>query len=320
MLARVRMGVRRVVTRTVTATACGETQGWSSRAGGARDEGRCGGGWARAGGSGLGWPSRPLATVRGAHCWGRRAEACDGIAVRAWDWGWRFQGVGGCGRGVATDTGAKGSPGAELVRAAKAGDLAAVQKVLGRGADGFDVNAREEGETALFWAAAGGHEDTVRALLAVPGIDVSPSNREGTTPLHGACSNGHAVVVQALLGAPGIDVNATNKSGSTPLHSACHHGHTAVVQALLGAPGVDDVNATNIKGITPLHDACSNGHAVIVQALLGTPAINVNATNKSGSTPLHLACRDGHTAVVQALLGAPGIDVNATNKEGQTWS
>lgn len=88
---------------------------------------------------------------------------------------------------------------AELVDAAKAGDLPRVRDcVLKRGCD---VNFRcpPDGSTALYWSACGGHV-LVCDWLVGHGADVDlATSKSGSTPLHGAADRGHYECVYLLL-------------------------------------------------------------------------------------------------------------------------
>eukprot|EP01105_Mastigella_eilhardi_P018467 TRINITY_DN4278_c0_g1_i2.p1 TRINITY_DN4278_c0_g1~~TRINITY_DN4278_c0_g1_i2.p1 ORF type:complete len:189 (-),score=69.01 TRINITY_DN4278_c0_g1_i2:120-686(-) len=70
------------------------------------------------------------------------------------------------------------------------------------------------GNTPLHYAAAGGHVDCVRTLIAA-GINPNVQNKQSETPLHRAATRGHAEVVHLLL-AKGADKEVRNNSGETP--------------------------------------------------------------------------------------------------------
>ncbi|HYL05712.1 MAG TPA: ankyrin repeat domain-containing protein, partial [Thermoanaerobaculia bacterium] len=68
---------------------------------------------------------------------------------------------------------------------------------------GADVNAHKRGQTALHWAARGGHVEMAELLLARgAGVEarawLTPGGRETTTPLALAQKGGHAAVIELL--------------------------------------------------------------------------------------------------------------------------
>ena len=54
-----------------------------------------------------------------------------------------------------------------------------------------------------------------------------------------AAEKGNLSLVRALLAVPTIDVNLANESGHTPLMLAAYYGHFGIAQALLAMPGID---------------------------------------------------------------------------------
>ncbi|KAK3245301.1 hypothetical protein CYMTET_45122 [Cymbomonas tetramitiformis] len=99
----------------------------------------------------------------------------------------------------------------QLHDAASAGDLAAVQSLIARGANVNTLNMHER--TPLFLAAVGRHVEVVNTLLSCGLVnDVSPRDECGSTPLQWAVRIGAVEVVSALLKA-GADVgDATDES------------------------------------------------------------------------------------------------------------
>jgi ankyrin repeat protein len=85
----------------------------------------------------------------------------------------------------------------QLLKAAAAGDLAAVSEALGSGAN---VNAKDEyNNTSLNWAALWGYGEVVERLLEA-GADIeNKGSGGGMTPLANAASRGHFTVAQLLL-------------------------------------------------------------------------------------------------------------------------
>ena len=90
----------------------------------------------------------------------------------------------------------------------------------------------EEGRTALMHAAAGGHTETVTALLAAPGLEVNAANGLGGTALMHAAVEGHTETVTALLAASGLEVNAAGGDGRTALMLAEGQGYVAIASLL----------------------------------------------------------------------------------------
>lgn len=116
-----------------------------------------------------------------------------------------------------------------LVAAAAAGKLAALQFLLKAGAH---VNQRCQlmNTTALLEASRAGHLPVVEALLAA-GAKLCADAR-GETPLYFACAGGHQQVAVTLLNA-GADVNAITKEGYNALYAAVKSRRVQLVDLLL---------------------------------------------------------------------------------------
>jgi ankyrin repeat protein len=118
-----------------------------------------------------------------------------------------------------------------LIRAARAGDVAAITLLLGKGANAkaatrngvsgimvaANVNAREEDMTGRNKTTKDAVE-TIR-LLAAAGADVTSAEAQGRTALHGAAQWGLTDVV-TFLQAQGANINAADRRGMTPLDYA----------------------------------------------------------------------------------------------------
>ena len=221
-----------------------------------------------------------------------------------------------------------------LMTASRTGSAAAVRALL---AGRADPHAREHAheQTALMWAAAQGHPEVVRFLLASGArvedrskvyqqIVSSSGNADrsgvfevmqgGYTPLLFAARRGDVASVRLLVGA-GADVDAAAASGTSPLVVATHSGHGALAAFLLDAgadPGAADA------GYATLHAAVLRGDPPLVRALLargadpdailerGTPARRVSADwrlphRMIGATPLWVAARFREPEIVRIL-------------------
>ncbi|CAG5895678.1 unnamed protein product [Menidia menidia] len=97
----------------------------------------------------------------------------------------------------------------------------------------------EEGNTALQFASASGHENLVRFLLR-KGASVDSRNNYGWTPLMQAARFGHLTVAHLLL-ENGAEINGRNRLGASVLTMAARGGHVHVVKLLLESGAfVDD--------------------------------------------------------------------------------
>lgn len=186
-----------------------------------------------------------------------------------------------------------------LIRAAAAGDLAAVNRLLKEGAS---VKAKDDrGRTALNAAAYENRIEVVRRLLAA-GADVNEADQVPRAPLMTASVHGYVEIVRLVLAA-GADVRGTNQYGGNALIPACHYGHVEVVRELLKTK--IDVNHVNNLGWTALLETIilSDGgpkHQEIMRLLLAHGA-NVNIADREGVSPLAHARRRGYSEMVKLL-------------------
>ena len=195
-----------------------------------------------------------------------------------------------------------------LVRAARDGDVATIELMLGQG---IDANERSEldGHTALIAASRANHGDSVRVLLAA-GADASVRSRTGETALTMAAAANGVDSVKALLESE-LDVNIKGRDGKTPLMRAAENGHTELVTSLLEAEASVDIK--NLRGSTALGFAAANRHLAVVRLLLNAGA-NANFEDSYGETPL---MRTMHPGIARALIRA-GADVNVSDDQGLT--
>lgn len=259
--------------------------------------------------------------------------------------------------------------GPPLLQAAGFGHAAVVRLLLDRGADPNELH--EDDETALLTAAAGGHLDVVR-LLVERGAEVDAKS-EGENALYRAASNGHQEVfdylaplskdrklreaaeealeesrgrrprsedpavesfiaaamngqlkkVEAAIAAGGVDVDAVGSHGNTALMYAAYYGHVPVIRALL-ANGADPDARSTEDGLeaeaTALMLAAGsafiNNHAEVIR-LLAEAGAELDARDALGRTALHHAAGRAVPNALQALL-VLGADPNARDAEGNT--
>ncbi|KAG2452249.1 hypothetical protein HYH02_003276 [Chlamydomonas schloesseri] len=230
-----------------------------------------------------------------------------------------------------------------LSLAREGGDAAAVRALLAEGATRDEM---AQGDTPFTIAAANGHLDAVKLLLAA-GANCKTRDLDrytlGKTPLRAAAENGHASVMSVLLAA-GVDCQsdeavlaliATASNGRseamgvllaagtdkdrqmdnmTPLRGAAKHGRVRAVSILLEAGA--DKEARDKAGNTALLVAAQHGKDECVQVLLDAGA-DTQAANTDGYTALMWAAKEGHEEMLTDLLAA-GASVNVANKDGVT--
>ncbi|KAK6213262.1 pfs domain-containing protein [Colletotrichum tabaci] len=237
-----------------------------------------------------------------------------------------------------------------LSYAAKAGNLAAVELLLARGAN-VDAVLRK-GSTALFWAVRGGNPQIVKALLK-KGANVHAMDEEGSQPLtsalkkkrtkdmdkvalilleHNASFNG-AITVKWLPKAlswaamsgrldylrmlldRGANVNRySSNAGCAVLLSASEHGQLGAVRLLLERGA--DILAVDKNGRSAMSVAMDSGHRDVV-TLLVTRGADLNSRTENGGTALFWAASNGFLDTGK-LLVERGQDINAVDEEGET--
>jgi uncharacterized protein len=232
-----------------------------------------------------------------------------------------------------------------LVRAARAGDAAAVAALLKQKAD---VNAAAiDGTTALHWAVRADDLETVDALIRA-GAQVKTASRHGVTPLYLAADLGNAGMIRRIVAAGG-DANGTDISGDTVLMAAVRSGSIDAVRALFDA-GAQVNTAEPQVGHTALMWAVREDRPELVSLLLARGA-TVDVKTRTGSQPavrppgagggshgvgivrggvppqgeqppapggmtaLSFAAREGRLEAARLLLDA-GADVNAPEANG----
>ncbi|CAG9819940.1 unnamed protein product [Phaedon cochleariae] len=218
----------------------------------------------------------------------------------------------------------------ELLEAARKGNTAVVEKILGQRAKrsgplaslrrGPGANVQDSsGYSCLHHAALNGHKEIVKLLLD---HDASTNivDSKGSSPLHLAAWSGNVEIVRLLLSGPAIcNVNLTTKDDETALHCAAQYGHTNVVSLLL--QHACDPGIRNCRGETALELAAQYGRLDTVELLVRTDPSLIQCLKRTTPdtvfphTPLHLASRNGHKAVVEVLLRA-GFSVNMRTKAG----
>ena len=200
----------------------------------------------------------------------------------------------------------------DLMVAASRGDYESALRLLTT----TEVNARDRlGNTALIYAASGGHAEVVRLLLGA-GADAGARNDAGASALERAASAGRRDAVEVLLAVsrgerPGdvlTDLDAR-------LLEACRRSEPAEVAGLLSR-GASASARSQGSGWTPLITACASGSAETARVLLDAGADACEAA-ADGRTPLHFSAQLGDLELIRLLLER-GADPGLRDHYGET--
>jgi ankyrin repeat protein len=191
---------------------------------------------------------------------------------------------------------------ADLIAAVKAGDRAAIDKLLAR--DPELAGASEDGVSAVRIALYHRQPEALAALL------------EAQPPLDGL---DHAALGWAedlehdLAGDPEL-IERRSADGFTALHYACFFGGATAAGVLLRAGADPDAIADNQSRVRPLHSAAAARDAEAAQLLLEAGA-DPDARQAGGFTALQAAAQHDDEALA-ALLLQHGADPRLRNDQG----
>lgn len=160
----------------------------------------------------------------------------------------------------------------DYFRAVQLDNVGVVRRVLAKGLDP-NIREPERGETGLIVAMRYEAKDTLKLLLAQPGIDLDAKAPNGNTALMMAAFRQNKPAVLTLIGA-GASIN---QSGWTALHYAAAAGSTDITSILLEHHAY--IDAESPSGMTPLMIAAREGQEKVVELLLEQGA---DATLKDG--------------------------------------
>ena len=196
-----------------------------------------------------------------------------------------------------------GQADARLVRAAEAGDAAAVKRLI---AEGAAINARDgRGRTALLAATHANRVDAARVLLDA-GADVNLQDDIQDSAFLYAGAQGRLEILRLMLRPDAKskpDFRVRNRYGGNALIPACHYGHVETVRELLKT--TIDVNHVNNLGWTALLETVILGDGsaryVEIARLLLTHGANASIADRNGVTPLAHARSRGHADLVRVI-------------------
>ena len=190
----------------------------------------------------------------------------------------------------------------DLIAAVKAGDAAAVERMLARDPELADTV--EDGIPAVRIAIYHRQPAVLAALLAAqPPLDVLDHAALGWADDLRGDVTGDAELVRRR-----------SADGFTALHYACFFGGAAATAVLLEAGADPDAEAENPMRVRPLHSAAAARDAESVRLLLEAGA-EPDARQAGGHTALHAAAQHDDDAVAGLLL-RHGADPALRNDQG----
>jgi ankyrin repeat protein len=197
-----------------------------------------------------------------------------------------------------------------------------ITDLLDQGASRDALN--RAGWTVLHLAVIRNATDVIPLLITAANLDrLGGPETNKATPLMLAAAAGHVEAVRTLLAA-GADVRRCTPSGRNALGDALAGGHGGAADWLWWAAqrcadsdtilaAVKAASAAN-AGVTPLATAAKSGLHQLVPLLATPHHVNLPWGN-ARFTPLHLAVANNHNKAAEALLNA-GAAVNVPDQRG----
>ncbi|MEK6373849.1 MAG: ankyrin repeat domain-containing protein [Acidobacteriota bacterium] len=201
--------------------------------------------------------------------------------------------------------------------AAKAGDVAAIKRLLENCADPNLADAT--GRTALHEAAVQGSVETIQLLLnggarlhAWAVIRGDDSKRVWATPLHLAAEHGRVEAVKAFLVHGDVNVETLVRYDrlerwNTPLHFAARHDRGDVAEVLVAAGA--HLEAIGWHDLTPLGVAARSGSVSVARVLIRHGAAMQPRAPERDPSLLQVAAEAGMLDMLKLLIDL-GADVN----------
>ena len=183
-----------------------------------------------------------------------------------------------------------------IVKAARDGDEAMLQKLLNSNADVKAVHAVTK-RHALSEASFHGHEKLVDLLIR-EGAPLEHPDAESCTALHHACRRGELAIAKKLI-ANNAAIDAPGPDQQTPLHLAISVPHQNIVMLLLQRKA--NVHARDVYQRTALHLSALQGNLTMCTHLLESGA-QIDHREHQSRTALQLACEKGHYELVEMML------------------
>lgn len=179
---------------------------------------------------------------------------------------------------------------------------------LGANVNQFDD---ENGYSPLSMAILGLNSAAALDLIKA-GADITQPSRSGRTPLYVAVEKGLTDIVRALLAMPDVDINApvtSERNAARPLHVAILYGQSQLIPLLISL-GADVNLPDDERKCSPLLMATLLKDAWSVQLLLRANA-NPCQLSKEGRSALYIAAEKGFSGILRLLIEESNVvDIN----------
>ena len=180
--------------------------------------------------------------------------------------------------------------------------------------NGMDVNAINNGSTALHIAVDVQLIEMVKLFLVDYGADINKRDTRGNTPLNYAVYRGNKEIAYYLLD-KGALLNTEGFNIEGMVRSALTGGMERIIDQLLKENTVDYDNK-NSSGNSFLH-AAAEGGVISFAGNLIEKGVQINEKNIYGWAPLHYAASKGQNAMIDFLVNR-GADKNIRTADGKT--
>lgn len=193
-----------------------------------------------------------------------------------------------------------------------------VKMLLGKGAD--DSIPNKFGELPLMVASDRGRTEILSLLLDHRNVNIDAANNQGWTSINSAAANGHYETVKLLV-ARGADPKKPTVFGCPPLISTSDDGDSRILSLLLETVRDDSIDS-DLAGRRGLFWASARGHEATVRVWLESGRCIVDDTDYYGNTPLFAAVRRGNAAITELLLeyGAAVQTLDGFGKDAMWWA
>eukprot|EP00658_Telonema_sp_P-2_P081418 TRINITY_DN8335_c0_g2_i1.p1 TRINITY_DN8335_c0_g2~~TRINITY_DN8335_c0_g2_i1.p1 ORF type:complete len:445 (+),score=95.54 TRINITY_DN8335_c0_g2_i1:304-1638(+) len=207
---------------------------------------------------------------------------------------------------------------ADLIAAARQGDLETVVGTIQSGAVGINQFCQVSSLNPASAAASGGQTEVLKWLLQ-SGANPNKCEFNQLPPIHAAASSGSTQCATILIKARADLEAVEDMLGQTALHAAIERSQPGMVEFLI-QQGLE-LNTPNMNGVTPLACAAAKPDLECVRLLLEYRC-TVMTENNCGVSPLAAAVHRESVSVVRLLLeGGAAVDgsslFNSANSQSQ---